>query len=84
MSKISFKGLGEYGEEEEENYMEEDEPEVTEVSSFPVGESEGTRGPTLAQSNQPSSHLSDPSLLAIMQQMTQIMANLEEELSFEG
>ncbi|MBW0527941.1 hypothetical protein O181_067656 [Austropuccinia psidii MF-1] len=38
---------------------------------------DGTGGPTLAQSNEPVSHKSETSLLAIMQQMTQIMANLE-------
>ncbi|MBW0490509.1 hypothetical protein O181_030224 [Austropuccinia psidii MF-1] len=38
----------------------------------------GTGGPTLAQSNQHVSHQSEPSLLVIMQQMTQIMANLQE------
>ncbi|MBW0530583.1 hypothetical protein O181_070298 [Austropuccinia psidii MF-1] len=36
-------------------------------------------GPTLALSNEPVSHQSDPSLLAIMQQMNQIMANLQED-----
>ncbi|MBW0563328.1 hypothetical protein O181_103043 [Austropuccinia psidii MF-1] len=39
--------------------------------------SRNTGGPTLAQSDQPVSHQSEPSLLAIMQQMTQIMANLQ-------
>ncbi|MBW0553638.1 hypothetical protein O181_093353 [Austropuccinia psidii MF-1] len=41
--------------------------------------SEGTGGPTSAQSNQ-----SEPSLLAIMQQMTQIMANLQAASSSEA
>ncbi|MBW0531390.1 hypothetical protein O181_071105 [Austropuccinia psidii MF-1] len=40
--------------------------------------------PTLAQSNQPVSHQSEPSLLAIMQQMTQIMANLQAASSSES
>ncbi|MBW0592654.1 hypothetical protein O181_132369, partial [Austropuccinia psidii MF-1] len=45
---------------------------------------DGTGGLTLALSNQPVSHQSEPSLLAIMQQMTQIMANLQEASSFEA
>ncbi|MBW0495071.1 hypothetical protein O181_034786 [Austropuccinia psidii MF-1] len=40
----------------------------------------GTGGPTLAQSDQPVSHQSEPYLLAIMKQMTQIMANLQAAL----
>ncbi|MBW0494291.1 hypothetical protein O181_034006 [Austropuccinia psidii MF-1] len=43
-----------------------------------------TGRPTLVQNNQPVSHQSDPSLLAIMQQMTQIMANLQEASSSEA
>ncbi|MBW0540562.1 hypothetical protein O181_080277 [Austropuccinia psidii MF-1] len=45
---------------------------------------QGTGGPTLAQSDQPVSHQSEPSLLAIMQQMTQIMANLQAASSSES
>ncbi|MBW0503800.1 hypothetical protein O181_043515 [Austropuccinia psidii MF-1] len=42
-----------------------------------MGASQGTAGPTLSQSTKPVSHESKPLLLAIMQQMTQIMANLQ-------
>ncbi|MBW0571753.1 hypothetical protein O181_111468 [Austropuccinia psidii MF-1] len=63
MSKTSLKGLGE---------GEEEESDGTEVVSAPVGASEGIGGPTLSHF-----HQSEPSLLAIMQQMTQIMANIE-------
>ncbi|MBW0527115.1 hypothetical protein O181_066830 [Austropuccinia psidii MF-1] len=63
---------GEDGEEEEE------ESDGTEGVPAPVGASQGTGGPTLDQSDQPVSHQSEPSLLAIMQQMTQIMANIQE------
>ncbi|MBW0534001.1 hypothetical protein O181_073716, partial [Austropuccinia psidii MF-1] len=42
-----------------------------------------TTGPTLTQSNQPVSHQTEASLLAIMQQMTQIMANLQAAASSE-
>ncbi|MBW0504223.1 hypothetical protein O181_043938 [Austropuccinia psidii MF-1] len=48
------------------------------------GESQGTGGPTLAQFNQPVSHQSEPYLLAIMQKMTQIMANLQAASSSEA
>ncbi|MBW0560991.1 hypothetical protein O181_100706, partial [Austropuccinia psidii MF-1] len=55
----------------------------TEVSPATVVTSEGTGVPALAQYNQPVYHQSYPSLLAIMQQMTQIMANLQEAFSFD-
>ncbi|MBW0545220.1 hypothetical protein O181_084935 [Austropuccinia psidii MF-1] len=75
--RTSFKGPGKDGEEEEENSVEEEESDGTEGVPAPVGASQGAGGPALAQSNQPVSHQSEPSLLAIMQQMTQIMANLQ-------
>ncbi|MBW0584044.1 hypothetical protein O181_123759 [Austropuccinia psidii MF-1] len=67
------------GKEEEENAVEEEESDCTEGVPAPVGASQGAGGPTLAQSNQPISHQSEPSLLAIMQQMTHIMANLQAD-----
>ncbi|MBW0569682.1 hypothetical protein O181_109397 [Austropuccinia psidii MF-1] len=78
MSRTTFRGPGENGEEEEENSVEEEE-----AAPAPVGASEGTRGTTLVQSDQPVSHQTEPSLLAIMQQMTQIMANLQAAASSE-
>ncbi|MBW0520487.1 hypothetical protein O181_060202 [Austropuccinia psidii MF-1] len=77
LSRTTLKGPGEYGEEEEENSVEEEEYDGTEGVPAPVGESQGTGGPALAQSDQPVSHQSEPFLLAIMQQMTQIMANFQ-------
>ncbi|MBW0583991.1 hypothetical protein O181_123706 [Austropuccinia psidii MF-1] len=65
------------GVEEEENSVEEEESDGTEGLLAPVGTSQSTGGPNIAQSDQPGSHQSEPSLLAIMQQMTQIMANLQ-------
>ncbi|MBW0480713.1 hypothetical protein O181_020428 [Austropuccinia psidii MF-1] len=82
--RTTSKSPGEDGEEEEGNSLEEEESEGTEGVPAPVGESQGTGGPTLAQSNQPVSHQSEPSLLVIMQQMTQIMPNLQEASSFES
>ncbi|MBW0499634.1 hypothetical protein O181_039349 [Austropuccinia psidii MF-1] len=77
LSRTSFKGPGEYGEEEEGS-------EGTEGVPAPVGASSSTRGPTQAQSNQPVSHQSEPSLSAIMQKMTQIMANFLAASSSEA
>ncbi|MBW0566449.1 hypothetical protein O181_106164 [Austropuccinia psidii MF-1] len=82
-SRTTFRGPGEDGEEEEEDSVEEEESDGTEGISAPVEESQGTGGPALAQSNKPVSYQSEPSLLAIMQQMTQIMANLQAASSFE-
>ncbi|MBW0506088.1 hypothetical protein O181_045803 [Austropuccinia psidii MF-1] len=65
------------GEEEEENSVIEEECDGTEDVPASVGESQGTGGPTLSQSNQPVSHQYEPSLLVIMHQMTQIMANIQ-------
>ncbi|MBW0560416.1 hypothetical protein O181_100131 [Austropuccinia psidii MF-1] len=81
-SRTIFRGPGEDGEEEEENPVEEEESDGSEGVPAPVGAAQGTEGPALAQSNQPVSHQSEPSLLAIMQQMTQIMSNLQEASSF--
>ncbi|MBW0469456.1 hypothetical protein O181_009171 [Austropuccinia psidii MF-1] len=75
---------GEDGEEEEENSVEEEESDGTEGVPGPVGASQGTGGPTLAQSNQPVCHQSEPSILAIMHQMTQIKANLQAASSSEA
>ncbi|MBW0492733.1 hypothetical protein O181_032448 [Austropuccinia psidii MF-1] len=84
ISRNTFKSPGEDGEEEEENSVEEEWSDGTEGVPAPVGESQGTRGPTLAQSHQPVSHKSEPSLLAIMQQITQIMANIQVASSSES
>ncbi|MBW0564788.1 hypothetical protein O181_104503 [Austropuccinia psidii MF-1] len=56
----------------------------TEGVLAPVGESQHTGGPTLAQSNQPVSNKSEQSLLAIMRQITQIMTNLQVASSSEA
>ncbi|MBW0472053.1 hypothetical protein O181_011768 [Austropuccinia psidii MF-1] len=63
--------MGEDGEEEEE------ESYGTKGFPAPVGAAQGTGGLTLAHSNQPVAHQSEPSLLSIMQQMTQNMANIQ-------
>ncbi|MBW0532291.1 hypothetical protein O181_072006 [Austropuccinia psidii MF-1] len=75
MSRTTFRGPGEDGEEEESD--------GTEDAPAAVGAYEGTRGPTLAQSDQPVSYQTEPSFLAIMQKMTQIMANLQAAASSE-
>ncbi|MBW0538781.1 hypothetical protein O181_078496 [Austropuccinia psidii MF-1] len=75
---------GEDDEEEEENSVEAEASDGTEDAPAPVGASQGTGRPTLAQSDQPVSHQYEPSLLATMQQMTQIMANFQEASSSES
>ncbi|MBW0462956.1 hypothetical protein O181_002671 [Austropuccinia psidii MF-1] len=65
------------GEEEEENSVEEEDSDGTEGVPAPVGASQGTGGPTLAQSNQPVSHQFETSLLAIIQKMNHIMGNIQ-------
>ncbi|MBW0514103.1 hypothetical protein O181_053818 [Austropuccinia psidii MF-1] len=84
LSRTTLKGPGEDGEEDEGNSVEEEESDGTEGAPAPVGASQGTGGPTLAQSNQPFSHRYEPSLFAIMQKMTQIMANLPADSSSES
>ncbi|MBW0548179.1 hypothetical protein O181_087894 [Austropuccinia psidii MF-1] len=79
LSKTTFKGPGQDGEEEEENSVEVEESDGTEGVTSPVRASQGSGRPTLAQSNQ-----SEPYLLAILQQMTQIMANLQAASSCEA
>ncbi|MBW0503560.1 hypothetical protein O181_043275 [Austropuccinia psidii MF-1] len=71
ISRTSFKDLA------EDEAKEEEGSDGTKVAPAPMGESQGTGGPTVAQSNQPFSCQSKPYLLAIVQQMTQIMANLQ-------
>ncbi|MBW0535589.1 hypothetical protein O181_075304 [Austropuccinia psidii MF-1] len=80
-SRTSLKVQGEDDDEEEENSVEEEESDGTEDVPAPMGASQSTGGPTLAQFDKPVSHQSEPSLLAIMQQMTQIMANLQASSS---
>ncbi|MBW0588959.1 hypothetical protein O181_128674 [Austropuccinia psidii MF-1] len=67
--KTTFKGPGEDGEEEQENSVEEEESDGTKGVLSPVKVN-------LDKSNKPISPQSEPSVLEIMQQMTQIMANL--------
>ncbi|MBW0511475.1 hypothetical protein O181_051190 [Austropuccinia psidii MF-1] len=60
MSRTTFRGPGEDGEEEEESSVEEEESDGTEAAPAPVGASEGSRGPTLAQSDQPTPSMKAP------------------------
>ncbi|MBW0487737.1 hypothetical protein O181_027452 [Austropuccinia psidii MF-1] len=70
LSRTTLKGPGEDGKEEEKTFVEEEESDGTKGVPASVGASQGTGGPTLAQSDKPVSHQSEPSLLEIMQQMT--------------
>ncbi|MBW0500811.1 hypothetical protein O181_040526 [Austropuccinia psidii MF-1] len=84
ISRTTLKGPEEDDAEEEETFVEEEGSESTEAALNPVWESQGTGGPALAKCNQPISHQSEPSLLVIMQRMTQIMANLQASSSSEA
>ncbi|MBW0569610.1 hypothetical protein O181_109325 [Austropuccinia psidii MF-1] len=64
--KIKLILRSEDDEEEEKNSLEEEENDGTEGVPAPLEAPQGTGGPTLAQSNQPVSHQSEPSSLAIM------------------
>ncbi|MBW0477156.1 hypothetical protein O181_016871 [Austropuccinia psidii MF-1] len=77
-------GRKEQGQEDKFHSVGEEGSDGTEGVPAPVEASQGAGGPTLAQSNQPFSHHSEPSLLATMQQMTQIMSNLQEASSSEA
>ncbi|MBW0482145.1 hypothetical protein O181_021860 [Austropuccinia psidii MF-1] len=57
--------LGEDDEGEEENPVEEEESDGTDAAPAPVGAPQGTGRSTLAQSDQPVSHQSEPYLLAL-------------------
>ncbi|MBW0547438.1 hypothetical protein O181_087153 [Austropuccinia psidii MF-1] len=69
---------------DEGNSVEEEGSEITEASPTPVRAPQGTGGPTLAKTSHPVSHNSEPSLLAIIQQMNHIMANLQAASSSEA
>ncbi|MBW0470500.1 hypothetical protein O181_010215 [Austropuccinia psidii MF-1] len=84
LQRTTFKGTSDNGEEEEKSSVEEEESDGTEGLPAPVGASKGTGRPDLAHSNQPVSHQSEQSLLAIMQQIPQIMANLQAASSSEA
>ncbi|MBW0579621.1 hypothetical protein O181_119336 [Austropuccinia psidii MF-1] len=76
----SFSGVvGIFPGTEEEDSVEKEDSDGTEGVLAPVEASQGTGVPTLAQS-----HQSEPSFLANMQQMTQIMANLQAASSSEA
>ncbi|MBW0481823.1 hypothetical protein O181_021538 [Austropuccinia psidii MF-1] len=77
MSRTTFRGTGEDGEEEEESSVEEEGSDGTEAAPAPVGESEGTRGPTLAQYDQLGSHQTEPFLLGAMTSMLWTIGTLK-------
>ncbi|MBW0562967.1 hypothetical protein O181_102682, partial [Austropuccinia psidii MF-1] len=60
ISRTTFKGPGKNDEEEEENSVDKEESDGTACVPSPMGESQGTGGPTLAQSTQPLPHQSEP------------------------
>ncbi|MBW0464216.1 hypothetical protein O181_003931 [Austropuccinia psidii MF-1] len=62
ISRTTLKGSGKDDSEEEGNSVAEEESDSTEASPIAVGASQGTGGPTLAQSTQPVSHQYETSL----------------------
>ncbi|MBW0492393.1 hypothetical protein O181_032108 [Austropuccinia psidii MF-1] len=68
ISRTTLNGPGEDDAEEDKNSVEEEESYITEASPTPVGAYQGSGGKTLSQSNQ-----SEPSLLNIMQRISQII-----------
>ncbi|MBW0469025.1 hypothetical protein O181_008740 [Austropuccinia psidii MF-1] len=84
ISRTTLKGTGENDAEEEENSVAEEESDSTKVAPTPVGESQLTGGPNLSRCNQPVSNGSEPSLLTIMRQMTQIISDLQSASSSEA
>ncbi|MBW0497524.1 hypothetical protein O181_037239 [Austropuccinia psidii MF-1] len=84
ISRTTLKGPGEDGREEEENSMEGERSDSTDSAPTPVGASQVTGGPSIAQSNGPVSHQSELSLLAIMKQMKRIMANIQAAICSES
>ncbi|MBW0525828.1 hypothetical protein O181_065543 [Austropuccinia psidii MF-1] len=84
ISRTILKGIGKDDAEEEKNSVEEEGSYGTEAAPDLVGQSQSTGGPTLAQSHQPVSYNSEPYLLEIMQQMTQMISRLQEYSSSEA
>ncbi|MBW0554398.1 hypothetical protein O181_094113 [Austropuccinia psidii MF-1] len=80
LSRTNLKVPGEDDEEEEENSEVEGDSDGNEAVPAPVRASQGTGRPTLAQSDQPVFHQCEPSLLAILHQITQIMAIFKQFL----
>ncbi|MBW0495638.1 hypothetical protein O181_035353 [Austropuccinia psidii MF-1] len=72
------------GEEGKKHSVKEEGSDGIEGVPAPLGESQGTAGTNLAQSNKHSSQQYEPSLLAIMQKMTQSIANLQADSSSEA
>ncbi|MBW0509577.1 hypothetical protein O181_049292 [Austropuccinia psidii MF-1] len=77
ITRTTYKDPGENDADEEESSVEEEGSDSTEAAHTPVRESQGNGGVTISQSNQPASHQSGPSLLAIIHQKIHIMANLQ-------
>ncbi|MBW0506573.1 hypothetical protein O181_046288 [Austropuccinia psidii MF-1] len=84
ITRTILKVPGEDDVEEEESSVQGEASNSTAAAPTPVGASEGTEWPLLAQCNQHVSHQSEPSLLDIIQQMTQTMAHIQAASSSEA
>ncbi|MBW0509247.1 hypothetical protein O181_048962 [Austropuccinia psidii MF-1] len=70
--------LGEAGDEEREESVEEEEYEETKVEASLPGSTEAFETPKLALSNQPLVSQAEPNFLKMMEQMTQLMGQLTQ------
>ncbi|MBW0484706.1 hypothetical protein O181_024421 [Austropuccinia psidii MF-1] len=73
--------LGEAEEEEGEEFVEEEDSEETQVEAALEGDTEASEAPNLALSNKTLVSQAEPISLKMMNQMTQFMGHLTQEVS---
>ncbi|MBW0559980.1 hypothetical protein O181_099695 [Austropuccinia psidii MF-1] len=78
MSEGARARLGEFEDEEGEEYVKEEDSGETEVADSLANAPEVPQGSNLAPTNQPLVSQSDPSLLKIMEQMATIMGQISQ------
>ncbi|MBW0463517.1 hypothetical protein O181_003232 [Austropuccinia psidii MF-1] len=78
ISESSRAGLGEVEDEEGEESVEEEDSRATEVADALENAPEVTKSSNIALSSQPLVSQTEPSLLKIMEQMTQFMGQLSQ------
>ncbi|MBW0462335.1 hypothetical protein O181_002050 [Austropuccinia psidii MF-1] len=81
MSEGARASLGEVEDEEGEESVEEEDPGETEVEDALANAPEVPQGANLAPANEPLVSQSDPSLLKMMEQMTQLMGQLTQAVA---
>ncbi|MBW0553516.1 hypothetical protein O181_093231 [Austropuccinia psidii MF-1] len=81
MSECARARLGEAEDEEREESVEEEESEETEMATTLAGVPEASEAENLYHSNQPLVSQAEPSFLKMMEQMTQFMGQLTQEVA---